>query len=100
MKTALIVVFALICSFSHAQRVEIENGSVTVYSDSLSIEQSFKFTDDLLPWQFRYYDRYVVHNGVTYYRAGLRFLRKQRIYIVDLKTGNISYDKARDIKGA
>lgn len=88
MRNTLIAFFIMISTFANAQRIDFDKGSVTVYSDVLTIQESFELTDKLLPWRSRFYDRYVVSNGVTYYRPGLRFIRKPRVYVVEAN-GNL-----------
>lgn len=85
MKKLLVIIVLLASTEAGAQTFTFNKKSVTMKSpDSLSLDQSFKMIDLLLPATSFYFDRYVVKNGQTYYRPAFGFFRKPKTYrIID-----------------
>lgn len=83
----LVLLFLLSPALANAQKFMIKDASITVYAGALSAHESFRFTDRLLSGRMKVYDRYVIKNDTTYYRAGIGVFRKPPIYI--LKDGKL-----------
>lgn len=57
--------------------------SVAIYCDSLSVQKSFSILRRITPASLWFYDLYVIHKGVTYYRPKVTFIRKTKAIIID-----------------
>lgn len=82
MKTLIVICFLLAAFSSQAQKFVIKDASITVYADTISIIAAFEFTDLLLSGKMKAYDRYVIKNDTTYYRAGIGVFRRPPVYIL------------------
>jgi hypothetical protein len=86
MKHLFFTAFVFAFSGVYGQKIITENGAITVIAKSISVKQAFQLTDKLLSTKTKIYDRYVLKDGVTYYRAGVGVFRKPPVYkIVDGK---------------
>jgi len=81
MKT-LFAIVALLISFSvNAQRLQVKNGEIQITASSKeSVNDAFVLIKKLAPVNMKWYDRYVVKDGKTYYRSPLN---KRKTYLVD-----------------
>lgn len=80
MKKLLIIL--LFFSLSASAQIKIANCSVEMDAKEMSVRKSFELLKTAMPLSMWFYDRYVIKDGVTYYRPGFSFLRKNRAYIV------------------
>lgn len=77
---SLVLLAAINCN---AQRFELEPGAITVYADTITVEQAFQLTDHLLSGKMKLLDRYVIKDSVTYYSAGVHPFKRRTIYIMN-----------------
>jgi hypothetical protein len=82
MKKYLTICFLLAVITSQAQKFTIDGATITVIADTMTVKKAFEFTDLLLTGKMKIYDRYVIKNDTTYYRAGIGIFRKPPIYII------------------
>lgn len=81
MKKILMIALVL-AGFNATAQIKFENASIEIVADTMSIDQGFDFIDTLIPNQIKYFDRYVVKDGVRYYRPGISLRKNKRTYIV------------------
>lgn len=73
-------VLILISFTASAQRVILNKTNrgefILTLSEKETVTQGFKMLAMLTPLKMKWYDRYVVKDGVTYYKPGIRLSRK------------------------
>lgn len=83
MKNLLIILFLFISIVASAQRIKVSNGEIEIKAlKTESVNDAFEMINKLMSFNIKWYDRYVVKNGKTYYRS---FLNKRKTYLVSDK---------------
>lgn len=77
-----IVILLLTISASAYSQISIGDYSVELNAKEMSVRESFALLKTAIPLSMWFYDQYVIKDGVTYYRPGFSFLRKNKAYIV------------------
>lgn len=64
------ILFILLLSSTSAfgQVFTFKQGSVTFHTDTMKVEEAFKFMGKILPWEYRSQTRYVIKDGQKYMR--------------------------------
>lgn len=82
MKTTILTILILISLSASAQKIKIQNGYVEIEIDSnQSVMSAFDKLGKMLPHNMKWFDRYVVKQGIKYYQPGIRVLR--RVYRIE-----------------
>src|SRR6478736_5579625 len=87
MKTIILAIFAAFLTVStvSAQKIQLSTGEIQLTlknSDSLSVKQAFRIIQHFTPLGKKWYDQYIIFNGVTYYRPGITFISRKKAFIV------------------
>lgn len=80
MKKLLIII--LFFSTSAKAQIIVADYSVEMQANGKSVRESFGILKIAVPSSMWFYDRYVIKDGITYYRPGFSFIRKNKAFIV------------------
>ena len=81
MKTLILI---LLSFTAFSQKIEVKKNEVWCYlKPNQRIEQGFKLTNKATTFHMKHYRRYVVKDGITYFRPGIR-LSNRYYQLVDL----------------